>query len=439
MAEATADLAGQFERMEFEEDAVRQMGDLAFASSKTREQFEQIVQQAGKTDPLRHALGLILLCRYAEALAALEKAPNSKYKHYWKARASMGMGRYADALPAFRAAASAGWSALQIDMHCAAALLFSGDAAAAQKLVSQHERAGMDRAEWRHAAGLLAEHRGDRETALEHFNAAIKLDPNCEEAMFRAARLHDLTGDDDRAVELYQSLAARPRSYVHALLNLAVLCEDRGRFDEALRYLRCVLAVHPNHTRARLFLKDVLSSREMMIDEVLEQRADKRNRLLDTPIGEFEVSVRARNCLKKMNIRTLGDLIKLTEEELMAYKNFGETSLLEVRALLAKRGLRLGQKPDEIDVSVLPEEPPPAAPKVNLPPGAEALLAKPVSELELSVRSRRCLQRLNVVTVGDLLQHTEADLLAARNFGQTSLNEVKLRLGELGLSLAAKH
>jgi len=70
--------------------------------------------------------------------------------------------------------------------------------------------------------------------------------------------------------------------------------------------------------------------------------------------------------------------------------------------------------------------------------GLGDVLAKSVSELELSVRARRCLQRLNLVTVGDLVQCNEVDLLATRNFGVTSLNEIKSRLAELGLQLATK-
>jgi DNA-directed RNA polymerase subunit alpha len=58
--------------------------------------------------------------------------------------------------------------------------------------------------------------------------------------------------------------------------------------------------------------------------------------------------------------------------------------------------------------------------------------------MELSVRARRCLQRLNIDRLGDLIQRTEAELLATRNFGTTSLNEIKARLTEYGLSLAAK-
>ena len=93
--------------------------------------------------------------------------------------------------------------------------------------------------------------------------------------------------------------------------------------------------------------------------------------------------------------------------------------------------------PDEIEVPAVDEKAP--APKAApVPPGQEAVLSKPVAELELSVRARRCLQRLNVATLGELAQYTEADLLATRNFGVTSLSEVKARLAEHGLQLAPK-
>ena len=107
--------------------------------------------------------------------------------------------------------------------------------------------------------------------------------------------------------------------------------------------------------------------------------------------------------------------MRLSEPELLSFKNFGETSLTEIKQLLSKRGLRLGQKPEELGAPIPPE---PGQPPVIVPPGREAILSKPVSELELSVRSRRCLQRLNVSTLGDLIQLSEAELLAARNFGR---------------------
>ena len=70
----------------------------------------------------------------------------------------------------------------------------------------------------------------------------------------------------------------------------------------------------------------------MYYDEDQERREDKRNKILRTPINDFELSVRSRNCLAKMGVHTLGDLVKKTEPELLSYKNFGETSLQEIKA-----------------------------------------------------------------------------------------------------------
>jgi DNA-directed RNA polymerase subunit alpha len=64
-----------------------------------------------------------------------------------------------------------------------------------------------------------------------------------------------------------------------------------------------------------------------------------------------------------------------------------------------------------------------------------ALLNKPISELALSVRARKCMTKLGVSTVGDLLMHTGDQLLECKNFGVTSLNEVRDKLTGLNLKL----
>jgi DNA-directed RNA polymerase subunit alpha len=64
-------------------------------------------------------------------------------------------------------------------------------------------------------------------------------------------------------------------------------------------------------------------------------------------------------------------------------------------------------------------------------------MSRGIETLELSVRSRRCMERLGIKTLGELLDQSEPELLAAPNFGQTSLNEVRQKLAELGLALKA--
>jgi DNA-directed RNA polymerase subunit alpha len=66
------------------------------------------------------------------------------------------------------------------------------------------------------------------------------------------------------------------------------------------------------------------------------------------------------------------------------------------------------------------------------------VLAQPIEDLDLTVRSYNCLKREAVTTVGELVEKSEDDLLEIRNFGQKSIDEVKAKLEELGLSLKTK-
>jgi DNA-directed RNA polymerase subunit alpha len=191
-----------------------------------------------------------------------------------------------------------------------------------------------------------------------------------------------------------------------------------------------VLETNPNHPRARLYMKDIQASREMSVEDEGERDIMKRRAMLDTPVTDFDLSVRARTALKKMNIRTLGDLLRITEAELMSYKNFGDSSLAEIKKMLAARGLRLGQGLDDPHRSS--RRPLPDHLKGS---GREAILNKPVGDLQLSVRARKALHLLNIQTLGDLAARTEAELMGVKNFGATSLQEVKERLVEAGLGL----
>jgi DNA-directed RNA polymerase subunit alpha len=275
--------------------------------------------------------------------------------------------------------------------------------------------------------GFHTEMSGDYEEAKKLYEKAIDQDPDHPNALFRLARWHATWGEELKAVALYERCREQEPTFANALLNLGNLYEDHAEYDKATDCYRQVLRFAPSHARARLFLKDAEASKTMFYDEDLERRADRRSMILKIPVTDFELSVRSRNCLNKMNVKTLGDLIQMTEAELLAHKNFGETSLMEVKQMLAQKGLRLGM--GKMDVNALamgPEQ------KQNIP---EEVLKKPVADLELSVRSRKCMERLNIESLGDLIEKTEAELLAAKNFGQTSLNEIKQRLEEHGLRL----
>jgi DNA-directed RNA polymerase subunit alpha len=279
--------------------------------------------------------------------------------------------------------------------------------------------------------GYLREQQYDHEGALEYYEQVLEQDAGHTEALFRAAVLYDLHGADDRAIECYRRCLREEPVPVNALLNLAILYEERGQIDLAAVCVDPVLREYPDHPRARTLKRSISASKTMIFDEKGQRDREARDAVLDTPISEFELSVRSRNCLKQMNITTLGDLLKATEEELLSYKNFGETSLNEIKAMLVQKGLQLGQGVPEPTLAPAPP-PSPSSPSSQK---LESVQDMSISELELSVRSRKCLQRLGVTTLRELADRTEAELMASKNFGLTSLGEIKRQLARCGLSL----
>ncbi|HEY7090497.1 MAG TPA: DNA-directed RNA polymerase subunit alpha C-terminal domain-containing protein [Tepidisphaeraceae bacterium] len=283
--------------------------------------------------------------------------------------------------------------------------------------------------------GVDAEKDGNHEKAVEFYERALNENPDHEPAVFHLAVLYDRRAEDAKAIELYERICTSPPVHVNALMNLAILYEDNNHYDEAHRCLDAVLKTAPNHERARLYMKDVESARSMYYDEDAERRGDRRDAVLNIPITDFELSVRSRNCLKKMNIKSLGDLLRTTEQELLSYKNFGETSLNEIKSLLASKGLRLGQAAEDGKGGPATASGALRRPSVLVGNVAPEILNKSVGDLELSVRSRKALQRLNIMSLGELASRTEDELLGCKNFGHTSLNEIKQQLSSFGLNL----
>jgi len=80
----------------------------------------------------------------------------------------------------------------------------------------------------------------------------------------------------------------------------------------------------------------------------LDEEIEKLKSIIDTPVEELELSVRSSNCLRNINVKTIGDLARLTEDEISRTKNFGKKSLQEIKDKLMEYGLNLGMK-DLID------------------------------------------------------------------------------------------
>ncbi len=291
-----------------------------------------------------------------------------------------------------------------------------------------------NRAELQFLKGYLMEAGGDRIGAMDCYFEALESDPHHQDAAFRLANISDQYGDDNAAFNYYQECIGGEKVSIQVLLNMAIMFEDRWRLSEAEKCIRAVLEADPNNWRARHFLKSVESSYTMVYDERRAMEREKQSATLEQPISDFELSVRSRNCLRQMGVHTLNDLLRTTEAELLTYKNFGETSLCEIKNLLDNQHLQLGQTTrGEPSAMVQSPAPAPAAPAAN----AVENMSRSVSDMELSVRSRKCLQWMGIATMGELAEKTEHELISIQNFGQTSLNEIKTQLERFGLSFRA--
>ncbi len=378
---------------------------------------------------LRHGVGLFILGRNEEALETLRQVdPERPYARFFLGRALFKAGRVEEARETLEGAL-----ALTSEDHDVRVAYLELTASFKDPDRLEHElemgRHIEGTSDWYYFVGLLHEMRGDHQGAIDAWDQALQLDPQHPKALFALAKELDRRGEEEAALELYERAASLRPVYMEALMNLGVLYEDLGRYDEATRCFSMVLKEDPAHWRARLYFRDADASRTMYYDEDQEKEEDRFQKILQIPISDFELSSRARNCLVDlMGVRTLGDLVAKTEAELLSYPNFGNTSLMEVKEILHRKGLRLGM--GKKDVSSLEA----------LEGGLEGSgqgdeRSLPVSKLELSTRAMKAMEVLKIRTLGELSEKTEAELLACPNFGQTSLNEVKQKLDKFGLSL----
>ena len=339
-------------------------------------------------------------------------------------------GEYDDALKAFEKAEKSGYAAQQVQLQKAGVLRLQGSIGEAKAILTKLKDMAAHNAEYHHQEGGLAEAEGDTPRAARSYERASELDPSHTGALFRLGFLNDLAGNDYDAINYYEKCLKYPPVGKGVLYNLGVLYEDNGQFDKAADCYRRLKRADPTDERAKLFTRDAEASMTQTYspdDEVINQQMSK---VMEVPITDFELSVRSRNCLKRMNIRTLGDLTRVTEPQLLASKNFGETSLTEIKIIMDAKGLRIGQSLEQGQQYEFRYRPAP-----NLSPEEQAMLGKPVSDLNLSVRARKCMQRLAIATLGELCQRTADELLEAKNFGITSLNEVREKLTGYGLKL----
>jgi DNA-directed RNA polymerase subunit alpha len=374
------------------------------------EQVETNISKTGQKACLATGIGLYILGRNAEAAEKLQKGPECKEKFIYLALALRRLGEFKQAIENLQKSLEYQADKLYITLEKAATYRCESNFEAAAKEFKACTNFENVSAEYHYQLARFQEVQGLYSEATDNYKKAVELSPKHQNALFHLAYRSDLSGNEEAAIDYYRQIAFNSPVYVNALLNLAVLYEDNQQLDKASQCVETVLENHPNHKRAIMFKKDIDSSKTMFSD--------------------FELSVRSRNCLKKMKIDTIGDLLNITEAELLSYKNFGETSLREIKTILESKGLSLGMALEEKQLSVVD-----TTDDGGMTTEDQGLMNKPIDDLRLSVRSRKCLQKLNLRGIGELTRKTEAELLGCKNFGVTSLNEIKKALGDIGLSL----
>jgi DNA-directed RNA polymerase subunit alpha len=335
-----------------------------------------------------------------------------------------------EAFKAFEKAEKAGYNTNQVKLQKAGILRLQDDLGQARAVLKEVENQASHNPEYHYQAAECFLQEGIRDKAIHHFEKAVELDPSHTGALFQLGHCNDLAGNDEDAIGFYERCMNHPPIHMGLLMNLGILYEDSDKYDKAVDCYHRILHADPRHEQARLFLKDAEASLTMYYNPEAEAASSRFNQVLEIPVTDFELSVRSRNCLKKMNIRTLGDLTRVNEQQLLSSKNFGETSLNEIKQILGSKGLRVGQALEQgtnIERRYVPAQ--------QLSEAEQAVLNKPVSELNLSVRARKCMNRLGIASIGELIHRSADELLEAKNFGMTSLNEVREKLRQMGLNL----
>lgn len=365
-------------------------------------------------------IGLWLLGRTKEAVEALKEAKTRRVVAYYLGKCYEELGEYDKALECLERFKKEGAKDFRLEMDLIGVKRKAGMLKEALKRVEQFSKAHGEEAELHYQWGCCLEDAGEYIDAMSHYEKTLELDPEHPGAHFRIAYNYDLEGEDDKAVEYYEKCEVLSPTYTNVFINLGTLYEDRGDYEKAVACFEAVLRADPDNEKAYLYLKDTRSALNMYYDEERIKAKDRESEVLNIPISDFELSVRSKNCLERMNIATLKDLTMVTETDLLSYKNFGETSLNEIKSVLTQKGLSLGQALDRarslLDVS-----------------GESAewveMLEHTLDGLELSSRTLKVLEKMGLNNIGELVCMSEEELLSHKSIKGGHLEEIKEKLG----------
>ena len=296
---------------------------LVMSEPDQRQKLREVLKELGQARPrtpatqrvqrYAQALGWWLLGRTVQARDAFEQLKGYKESRYYLGKCCLELGDWQGAAGALKRFLKKRSGASEIQMELAEAQALAGNTKAARRMVEKLASAAGQQAAFVYLEGLLLELEGEVEKALEKYQQAVSIGPGHLKSTFRLAYNLDLRGQDEEAIKYYEQCVRQNPTFTNALINLGVLYEDQGKYEAATDCYSQALRGSPNNPRAKLFLGDAGASTTMVIDEEQERRADRRSRILNIPITDFELSLRSRNCLDRLGIKTLGDLTEITE------------------------------------------------------------------------------------------------------------------------------
>ncbi len=111
--------------------------------------------------------------------------------------------------------------------------------------------------------------------------------------------------------------------------------------DDALSSCAQILKDH-----VQLFINFEVEQEEEKVESVEDAETERLRKILLTSVDDLELSVRSHNCLKAANIKSLGDLVRRDESEMLKFRNFGRKSLSELSEIVDNYGLVFGMDVD---------------------------------------------------------------------------------------------
>lgn len=231
----------------------------------------------------------------------------------------------------------------------------------------------------------------------------------------------------------YQKMIDR----IHSL-GLIFYCEVNYKSEWLDKCRKKILEVGINNVMEKLQIND--------LKHVDNDRAF--NELINRPIEELDLPIRAYNCLNYESIETIEDLVKLSQDELLDIKSLGAKGFKAIIVKLHSLGLDI--RPNNIN----PDEWIYKLAKINKVNNQYKtktsevkeegdinestigkLLNTTIEDMGLSTRSYNGLKRVSINTLRDLIKLTRQDLLDIKNLGEKSFNEIIKKVSELGLDM----